>query len=184
VRVEKLCANFDIRLQHTFFPLHPETPRDGQTLEALFAGRGINVPAAQKRIAQLMHAEGLPYGNRTMTYNSRLAQELGAWAETQPDGQRIHNALYQAYFVRNTNLADTAELLQIVAALDFPVDETRQVLTARTFAPAVDLCWSRAQSLGITSVPTFVCGQNGIAGAVDYQQLEPFVVRAGARPRR
>ena len=62
------------------FPLHPETPAEGQSLAELFKGRG-DPEKMHARMKALMDAEGLPYERRTHTYNSRLAQELGAWAE-------------------------------------------------------------------------------------------------------
>ena len=61
------------------FPLHPETPQEGLSLEELFAGRDLDIPAIQEHLKELMRLEGLPYGNRTHTYNSRLAQELSKW---------------------------------------------------------------------------------------------------------
>ena len=51
------------------FPLHPETPDEGQTLEELFAGRDYDIDAAYRRMKGLMDAEGLDYGQRTHTYN-------------------------------------------------------------------------------------------------------------------
>ena len=88
------------------FPLHPETPTEGQSLEDLFAGRGFDIEAMNRRLEGLAEAEGLPYSRRTHTYNSRLAQELGAWAETQPGGEAIHDALFKAYFVDGENIGD------------------------------------------------------------------------------
>ena len=75
--VEREDHHFGIRIAYRHFPLHPDTPADGLTLEQLFAGRDIDIRAAQARMTRLMAEEGLPYGTRTMTYNSRLAQELG-----------------------------------------------------------------------------------------------------------
>jgi predicted DsbA family dithiol-disulfide isomerase len=83
--------------------LHPETPAAGITLEDLFAGRNVDLQASQARMRGLMAQEGLPYGQRTRTYNSRLAQELGKWADTQPDGERLMMHFSGAYFVDNKN---------------------------------------------------------------------------------
>jgi predicted DsbA family dithiol-disulfide isomerase len=69
------------------------------TLEQLFRGRSFDLEAAQARLTVLMAEQGLPYGERTHTYNSRLAQELAKWAELQPGGGAIHDALFRAYFV-------------------------------------------------------------------------------------
>lgn len=166
-----------------FFPLHPDTPPDGRTLESLFAGRGIDLEAAHDRMAHLMAAEGLPYARRTHTYNSRLAQELAKWADTTPDGEALHLALYRAYFAAGRNIADVDELVAHAEAADLPADEARAVLTERRFKDAVDADWARAAQLGITGVPTFVIGHHGTVGAQPYDVLEAFALERGARRR-
>ena len=47
----------------------------------------------------LMLNEGLPYNARTHTYNSRLAQEIGAWAQSIDNNTSIHDKFFEAYFV-------------------------------------------------------------------------------------
>ena len=159
------------------FPLHPDTPQEGLTLDELFKGRNIDVAAAQSRMSQLMVAEKLAYGERTMTYNSRLAQELGKWADTRPDGNKIHDALFQAYFVNHLNLAKIDHLVTVAQGIGLPGEEAKRVLTQRTFRHQVDADWQRCRSLGITSVPTFVIGDQGLVGAQPYEQLEALVAK-------
>ncbi len=180
MRVAKLQSTFGIRIAYRHFPLHPDTPPDGLTLEQLFAGRDFDIPAAQARMIRLMAEEGLPYGPRTMTYNSRLAQELGKWAESQPHGEKLHDALFRAYFVDNVNLAQIDNLIEIANSVRLPVEEAQQVLAQRTFRNAVDADWQRSRELGISGVPTFVIGDRGLVGAQPYEQLEALVVSAGA----
>ena len=175
MRVEKLRQKFDLEIVFRSFPLHPDTPPEGLTLEQLFAGRGIDIPAAQERLSQLITAEGLPYGKRTMTYNSRLAQELAKWAETQPNGDAIHTALFQAYFVNNVNLAQIDNLTLIAEQVGLSKTEAKQTLVERTFRDEVDSDWLRSRELGITGVPTFVLSNRMIVGAQPYEQLEAFV---------
>jgi len=160
------------------FPLHPETPDAGLTLEALFAGRSIDIPAAQQRMARLMQDENLPYGERTMTYNSRLAQELAAWAGTQPGGAAIHDALFRAYFVAGKNLSDRDELLAITSQVGLSTEQALEVLTTRSYREAVDQDWQRSRDLGITGVPTFICNGQGLVGAQPYEALEQLVTTA------
>ena len=95
------------------FPLHPETPAEGRSLADLFAGRNVDRKAMHAQMKARMDAEGLPYGERTMTYNSRLAQELGKWADTQPGGEAIHDALFRAYFVEARDISQPEVLLEI-----------------------------------------------------------------------
>ena len=75
-RVKRLEKKFKLSIKWVQFPLHPETPNEGLSLEELFAGRDLDIPAIQAHHKELMRLEGLPYGNRTHTFNSRLAQEL------------------------------------------------------------------------------------------------------------
>ena len=91
MRIEKLRQAYKVDVKMVHFPLHPETPAEGMTLEALFAGRNIDLDASYNRMKGLMDAEGLDYGRRTHTYNSRLAQELGKWADTQDGGEALHD---------------------------------------------------------------------------------------------
>jgi predicted DsbA family dithiol-disulfide isomerase len=152
-----------------------------------YATRGIDPEASYQRMKRLMDAEGLPYGRRTHTYNSRLAQELGKWADTQPGGSSgsgaIHDRLYKAYFVEAKNLVDIDLLVDIAASVGLPADDARAVLTERRFSDAVDADWTKSHHYGVTGVPTFVTGRYGIVGAQPYEALEQLVQRAGAARR-
>jgi predicted DsbA family dithiol-disulfide isomerase len=164
--------------------LHPETPAAGITLEELFAGRNVDLEASQARMRGLMAQEGLPYGQRTRTYNSRLAQELGKWADTQPDGERLHDALFRAYFVDNKNIGDIDTLVDIASSSGLSATAARQVLETRQFQAAVDADWQRSRAFGITGVPTFVANGRGVVGAQPYEVLERLVLVAGGVPRQ
>jgi predicted DsbA family dithiol-disulfide isomerase len=163
-----------------YFPLHPDTPAEGLPLKDLFAGRGLDLEAMHTRMKGLMDAEGLPYGRRTHTYNSRLAQELAKWADSQPGFEAIHDALYRAYFVEGRNLADPEVLVEIAQSVGLPSDGAREVLTRRTFKDAIDADWEKARRYGITGVPSFVVGGRGLVGAQPYQVLAEHLVAAGA----
>ena len=114
-RIEKLKEKYNVKMKWVHFPLHPETPQEGRALADLFAGRSeTELKARQDQMRGLMAEEGLPYGDRTHTYNSRLAQEVGAWADTQEGGEAIHDAIYKAYFVEAKNIGDPNVLLNIV----------------------------------------------------------------------
>ena len=180
MRIEKLRTEHGVKIQWVHFPLHPETPPEGQSLEDLFRGRNVDRKAMHAQMKARMDAEGLPYGERTMTYNSRLAQEPGKWADTQPGGDAIHDALFRAYFVEARDISQPAELLKIVEQVGLPVDGAREALEKRTFKEAVDRDWELSRRIGVTGVPTFVAGRYGVVGAQPYETLEELVRRAGA----
>ena len=166
------------------FPLHPETPQEGRALTDLFSGRSPEqIEAQQAQMRGLMEQEGLPYGQRTHTYNSRLAQEIGAWADTQEGGEVMHDALYKAYFVETKNIGDPDVLLEIVEANGLSVEDARKVLEERTFKDAVDEDWRKSRQYGVTGVPTFVAAGHVVVGAQPYETLEKFLESVGATER-
>ena len=180
MRIEKLQKEHNVKIEWVHFPLHPETPAEGRSLADLFAGRNVDRKAMHEAMKARMDAEGLPYGERTMTYNSRLAQELGKWADTQPGGEALHDALFRAYFVEARDISQPSVLLEIAASIGLSVEGARQVLEQRTFKAAVDADWALSRQYGITGVPTFVAGRNGVVGAQPYEVLEELVRRARA----
>jgi predicted DsbA family dithiol-disulfide isomerase len=180
VRIEKLRTEHNVKIEWVHFPLHPETPMEGRSLADLFAGRGVDRKAMNAQMKARMDAEGLPYGERTMTYNSRLAQEVGKWADSQPSGEAIHDAMFRAYFVEARNIGDPAEILKIVKQVGLSVEGAREVIEKRTFKDAVDEDWALSRQLGVTGVPTFVAGRYGVVGAQPYETLERLVEKAAA----
>ncbi len=180
MRIEKLKAEHNVKVEWVHFPLHPDTPPEGRSLADLFAGRNVDRKAMHAQMKARMEAEGLPYGERTMTYNSRLAQELGKWADTQPGGEAIHDALFRAYFVEARDISQPAVLLDIAKHVGLSADGAREVLEKRTFKEAVDADWKLSHEYGITGVPTFVAGRYGVVGAQPYEALEQLVRKAAS----
>ena len=164
-----------MQVKFIHFPLHPDTPQHGKSLAELFAGRGYDMAKMQAQMRARMDAEGLPYGDRKMTYNSRLAQELGKWAESQPGGDAIHDALFKAYFVDGKNISDPAELVQIAKSVGLDPVKAKEILEKRTYKAAVDADWEKSRQYGVTGVPTFVVGKRGVVGAQPYEALEQLV---------
>ncbi len=165
------------------FPLHPETPMAGRPLAELYAGRGLDPEAMYARMKKLMDAEGLPYGRRTHTYNSRLAQELGKWADGEPGGAALHDALFRAYFVEARNIGDPEVLVDVARSVGLSAETARIVLAERRYRGAVDADWAKSRAYGVTGVPTFVAGRYGVVGAQPYAVLEELLLKAGAARR-
>lgn len=165
------------------FPLHPETPEDGMTLEQLFAGRNYDIEKSRQRLKQVADELGLPLGERKMTFNSRLAQELAKWAEAQGKGDPFHDAVFRAYFVDGKNIGKADELVRLARSLGLAEKGARSILESRTCREAVDADWSRSRQLGITGVPTFVMDHQGLVGFQPYEALEQFLKACGVKAR-
>jgi predicted DsbA family dithiol-disulfide isomerase len=183
VRIEKLKAAYVVDTVLVHFPLHPDTPAEGREMAGFYAQRGLDPEAMYRQMKERMDAEGLPYGRRTHTYNSRLAQELGKWADTQPGGEALHDALYKAYFVDARNIGDPDILVEIAETVGLDGAEARKVLDERRCKAAVDADWQKSAAYGVTGVPTFVAARYGVVGAQPYEALAQLVEKAGAAKR-
>lgn len=184
--VAKLQAKTGIRVLWTGFPLHPETPPEGLTLEELFAGRGIDVEAALSRLQTVAAQVGLPLGDRRRTFNSRRAQELARWAETQGRGEAFRERAFQAYFVEGRNLWLPEELDRIAEAAGLGAREARTALGDERWGRELDEDWARARRLGVSAVPTHRYGDRTVAGWVPFEDLVRWVgkndTQRGRRP--
>lgn len=173
-----------MEIQWRAFPLHPDTPEEGLSLERLYTGLNLDpreVQGRQKRAAEQL---GLPLGERTMTYNSRLATELGKWAERMGKGEAFHSAVFRAYYVGGINIARSDELIALAKAAGLPEQEAAEVLKTRPFAEAVDADWALSARLGISSIPTFVLDGWSVVGAQPYETLEKLLLDHGVQRRK
>jgi predicted DsbA family dithiol-disulfide isomerase len=171
VRTDRLRQEYGVNLILRVFPLHPEIPEAGMELSELFAGRETMIASMQARLQQVAAVERLPLTNRSRTYNSRRAQELGKWAETQGAGNAFHHAVYRAYFVDGVNIGLIDELVTIAASVGLSADEARQVLFSEQYAAAVDADWQLAMDKRITAVPTHLHGEKRLAGFSSYDDF-------------
>lgn len=148
----------------------------GQSLQDLFRDRSEDeINQFRARMKSLMADAGLPYGDRTMTYNSRLAQELGAWSDTVDSSGLLHDLLYQAYFVDNLNISDKVILTSLAESAGLDSAEAERVLAERSFREIVDLDWKRSREMGVTGVPAFTARDLIVVGCQPYEILERFV---------
>lgn len=175
MRTDRLQREFGVELRWTVFPLHPETPEEGIDLAELFAGHEDRIAVMQARLRELAEAEGVPLAERSRTYNSRRAQELGKWAEARGKGEPFRMGVYRAYFVEGRNIARVDELLRIAEGVGLGKDEAREVLATGSCVALVDADWQRARELGVTAVPTHLCAGKRLTGFASYDDFVRLV---------
>jgi len=112
------------------------------------------------------------------TYNSRLAQELGKWAESEEKGEPFHKAVFHAYFVDGINIAEISNLVKLAVSVGLSGREAQTVLEKRIFRDSVDSDWARSREMGITAVPTFMMKRKAVVGAQTYGLLEQFLIES------
>ena len=143
----------------------------------------MDIPSMLDRLKRVAEDLGLPWGTRKMTYNSRLAQELGKWAEEKGRGDEFHDAVFRAYFVGGKNIGKKAVLVELAKKVGLPGKEAGEVLESRAFREAVDADWKLCMEMGITAVPTFMIDHQSAVGAQPYEVLEQFLENNGVEKR-
>lgn len=153
-------------------------------LEQLFANHPVDINQMMGHLRETAAGLGLPLGERKKTYNSRLAQELGLWAESKNKGDAFHSAAFKAYFVDGQNIAKNQVLMDLAASVGLPVEGAASVLAKRAFKAAVDADWNLAREKAITAVPTFVMNQDRLVGAQPYEMLIKLMQASGIKKRK
>ncbi len=182
-RIKKIKKEFKIDIKLIHFPLHPETPIEGKSLLELFTTNQSDIDKKNEKMKELMVNDGLPYNNRTHTYNSRLAQEIGIWAQTKDNDTSIHDNFFDAYFVKGLNIGLESVILDVVAKSGLDPEEARGVMLNRIFMTAVDEDWDKSRRYGVTGVPTYVYKKQSMVGAQPLENLVEFLNHFGV-PKR
>ena len=137
-------------------------------------------------MAQLLRTAkelGLPFGIREKTFNSRLAQELGKFAEQQQKGDDYHHAVFKAYFADGLNIGLQSTLADIGATVGLTSEAVQEVVEKRLFKEAVDNDWTRSFQKGVNAVPTFMMNGMSLAGAQPYEKLAQMIETHGLKKR-
>ena len=182
-RTKKIQQDYHVLIKLIHFPLHPKTPIEGILLHELFGCGVEEIKAKNLQMQLLMQEEGLPYTNRSHTYNSRLAQEIGVWADVQMGAHEIHDKFYEAYFVDGRNIGDIEVIVQVIKSIGLDEEEARAVITERQYKDAVDADWEKSVYSGVTGVPTYLSDSKRLVGAQPYEVLQNLMSEVGVKKR-
>jgi predicted DsbA family dithiol-disulfide isomerase len=162
-------------LEHRAFPLRP-TPVTG------VAFRGTYREEGWRRCNQMSAADGItftPWPHASMPGHSMPALEAAKCAAKQGEAvfERVHRALYEAYFTRSLNIADPDVLARLVGECGGDLaryEADRQAGFAR--AAVVADYEAAVGEHGVRAIPTVIVPDTGraLVGLVDldvYRQV-------------
>jgi predicted DsbA family dithiol-disulfide isomerase len=161
------------------FPLHPEVPEEGISIARLFNKSDEEVKLMGESLAQTAKRFGVSLGPIKNTFNTRLAQEVGVWAQQQGKGHEFHMEAFKAFFNDGKNLASKDVLMGLAESVGLSKPEASDVIEKRLFSDEVDKDWELAAEMAIQVVPTLTINGMKQGGAQPYEQILNFVRRAG-----
>jgi predicted DsbA family dithiol-disulfide isomerase len=135
------------------------------------------------RLERAAREANLPFGSHLHVFNSRLAQEVGKWAEEQGKGDAFHMAVFLAYFQKGENIALPEILLRICKDAGLDPVAAHDIMDRRAYCEAVDRDWQRCREMEIVIAPTFIVNERRRAGVLSYGALDSFLTSAGVARR-
>ncbi|MEX0730018.1 MAG: DsbA family protein [Aquisalimonadaceae bacterium] len=171
-RLERLNQRYDMDILWRFVEIHPENPAAGKPLADL----GYDPARWQvmmENLRRMVEEDGLPWGDRTFTTNTRQAILLAQMTSIMHPEKflPLHRAIFHAYFADGRNIGDELVLRDLAAEHGL-----EDVLPHAWESPqAIKVLLSHveaAQQLGLTGVPTLVVANRPFSGAVSMEILE------------
>ncbi len=172
VRLARLRDKYELRVNWRFIEIHPDTPAEGQSVEAL----GY-VPAQWKQmmdsLEKMAEEDGITIGKHHFTTNSHKVLLLAEAAKEA--GKEVFYALndnlYQAYFGEGRNIGDSSVLREIATRSGVSDEIVERAWQDSKYEEVLSKNLLNSVSLNVTGTPTFFFGENRLTGAVSETAL-------------
>ncbi|MDH5394036.1 MAG: DsbA family protein [Gammaproteobacteria bacterium] len=174
-RIQQLKQHYELKINWCFIEIHPETPAEGMSTSEL----DYNPQQWQDIVASLnalIDQDQLAFKHEhQFTTNSHQALLLAE--ATKPLGAdsfyRLHNRLFEAFFVDMLNIGDENVLRQIAAECALPQATIEAALSPHSaFEKHLELYRQYASETEITGVPTILIGSQKIPGVPGLSSLQ------------
>ena len=183
----KTLDNIEVDIKFHPFELNPNMPAEGQNLrEHIMEKYGISEQQSVENRARLVQAgEELGFAfnftDDSRMQNTFKAHQLIHFAAQNDLEEEMKLSLFNAYFTDGKDVNDLGVLVELAEAVGLNKSDAAQVLKSEQYAQVVreeETLWMQR---GIQSVPTFVIGNQGVAGAQEPSTLAAFIAKAASQ---
>ena len=186
-RLQKAIAQLDdieVTIQFHPFELNPNMPQEGQDVrEHIMEKYGLTPAQSDQNRKQLIDAGAsvgfkFDYFDGMRMANTFNAHQVQHYAGENGKQEALKLRLFAAYFSERRNVNDIDVLVNEAVSVGLNEQEVSELLANQTYADVVREHENLWLQRGIQSVPTFVIGNSGVAGAQDPDTLAQFIVQA------
>jgi|TARA_B110000211_G_scaffold222531_1_gene271327 predicted DsbA family dithiol-disulfide isomerase len=186
-RLQKAIAQLDdieVTIQFHPFELNPNMPQEGQDVrEHIMEKYGLTPAQSDQNRKQLIDAGAsvgfkFDYFDGMRMANTFNAHQVLHYAGENGKQEALKLRLFAAYFSERRNVNDIDVLVNEAVSVGLNEQEVSELLANQTYADVVREHENLWLQRGIQSVPTFVIGNSGVAGAQDPDTLAQFIVQA------
>jgi len=158
-------------------------PDEGTLLKDIMKAPPDKARKMEEKFRKIAAEQGLTFCGPEKIYNTRRAQELGAWAATLNRGDEFHHAVYVAHFGEGRNISDRTVLCELAESVGLDPDEAMRCLDSRSFRPAVAADWRFSKQMNIMVIPTYLLNGNRLVGVQSFVKLSRFLENNGVEKR-
>ena len=159
-RLQRLRADYDLKINWCFLEIHPETPATGMPVGKL------GYPAQQWRqmmeqLAVLAAEEGLDFRSRDFTTCSHQALLLVEAAREAGAAvfHRLHRRLFEAFFCEGRNIGDVTELRMLARESGLEDATVARAWKDARYEQRLMHYRVAARDLGVQATPTIFFGK-------------------------
>lgn len=165
VRLLRLNERFDLRVNWMPIEIHPDTPVEGQSLDALPYDTAQR-QAMNHALAALAAEEGLTLPAQRRMANSHDALRLVEAAKRfgREAFYRLHHALFQAYFTEGRNLGDLETLRTVASTSGLPQSLPDEARNDPEITRHLAHYKALASQYAVSGVPTYAFGDQQLNG--------------------
>ena len=166
------------------YELHPDTPPGGIELAAKFGGPA-RVAAMQERLLEFAKSFGITDMQvRSRSPNTRRALAMAEFARDHGELDDFRQLAMDAHWRRGMDLEDDRDLGALAREAGLDPDAALAASRDARYLARLDEKREEAEGLGVTGIPTFVIGNQGVVGCQPYEVLARFLESAGATKRQ
>ena len=164
-------------------PLNPDIPAGGILLKEIIKTPPDRIRKMEERLHRAAAEAELSFCGPEKVYNTRMAQELGAWAATEGRGDEFHHAVYAAYFGEGKDISNQKVLCDLAESVGLSPDKAMRCMGTRGFESFVDADWQFSKQMDIMVIPTYLVNGNRLVGVQSYKRLSRFLENNGVEKR-
>lgn len=171
-RLLRLNEEYDLRVNWCLVEIHPETPPEGMPVDKLGYApeQWLQMMGSLEEMAR---EEGIAFAPHTITANSRKCLLLAEAAKRSGRAAfyRLHERLFEAFFVEGHNIGDEQVLRQLAAECAIADDVVDAAWHEPRYPEQLQRYLAWAGALQVRGTPTYVFGERLLRGAVPYENL-------------
>ncbi len=180
-QMDRLSAEYGVRVLWRPHWLHPETPPDGKPYD--------DNPDATKRRAAVMdwvkemspeHTTQMRFPDRMQ--NSFLAFEALEFAVDHGRSMPFKSAVFTRLWNAGEDIGKVATLQKAAETSGLDADKLGQALRARQYSQRALAAVTQARDLGVTATPTMFIGRTRVNGWHYYEVIQTIMEKQGMTP--